>query len=45
MGFDLIEIGMAGYGLLSLGIAIVVIAWPTSSERELMRRVRASSSQ
>ena len=29
---DLIEIGMLGIGVLSLGIAIMVMAWPTADE-------------
>lgn len=33
-GWDLIDIAMAGYGLLALGIAVVAIAWPTAAERK-----------
>jgi hypothetical protein len=36
---DLVEIGMALYGIGSLIIAIAVIAWPLESERGEVRRI------
>lgn len=36
---DLVDLAMLGYGLLSLGIAIVALAWPLKSERDETRGV------
>lgn len=39
MPLDLFEIGMVAVGLLSLGLAVLVMAWPTRDEIDVMQRV------
>lgn len=36
---DLFDIAMIGVGLLSLGAAVLVMAWPTRDEIDVMQRV------